>query len=56
MRDKKAAELKLDPGLLGPRHVLTAIAANGSLDDIPALRNWQRQLLGDDLLAAMKKA
>jgi ribonuclease D len=56
VRDKKAAELKLDPGLLGPRHVLTAIAANGSLDDIPALRNWQRQLLGDDLLAAMKKA
>lgn len=54
VRDKKAAELKLDPGLLAPRHVLTAIAEKGTLDDIPAMRNWQRNVVGNDLLGAMK--
>jgi ribonuclease D len=55
VRDKKAAELKLDPGLLAPRHVLTAIATTGTVDDIPAMRDWQRSVLGSDLLAAIKK-
>jgi ribonuclease D len=54
VRDKRAAELKIDPGLLAPRHVLTAIATTGALD-VPAMREWQRALLGNDLLAAMKK-
>lgn len=55
IRDKRAAELKLDPGLLAPRHVLTAIATTGSIDDIPAMREWQRAVVGDALLAALKK-
>lgn len=55
VRDKKAAELKIDAGLLAPRHVLTAIATTSSVDDIPAMRNWQRTVLGADLIAAMKK-
>lgn len=55
VRDKKATELKIDPGVLAPRHVLTAIAEKGSLDDIPAMRNWQRDVVGDALLGAMKK-
>ena len=55
VRDKKAAELKLDPGLLAPRHVLTAIATTGSLDDIPAMREWQRAVVGEALLAVIKK-
>ena len=54
VRDKVAAELKIDSGLLAPRHVLTAIATTGSLDDIPALRNWQREIVGDELLRALQ--
>lgn len=54
VRDKIAAELKIDPGVLAPRHVLTAIATSGSFEDIPALRNWQRQVLGERLLEALK--
>jgi ribonuclease D len=54
VRDKIAAELKIDPGVLAPRHVLTAIASTGSLEEIPALRNWQRQVLGARLLEALK--
>ncbi|HSP17441.1 MAG TPA: ribonuclease D [Thermoanaerobaculia bacterium] len=55
VRDKIAAELKLDPGLLAPRHVLTAVASSGSLDDIPAMRNWQRTVVGDSLMQALKR-
>lgn len=54
VRDKVAAELKLDPGVLAPRHVLTAIAQAGSLDDIPALREWQKRVVGEQLLTALK--
>lgn len=54
VRDKTAAELKIEPGVLAPRHVLTAIAESGSLDDIPAMRNWQRNVLGEKLAAALK--
>jgi ribonuclease D len=55
VRDKKAAELKIDQGLLAPRHVLAAIASTGSLDDIPAMRDWQRRILGPDLLVALQR-
>ena len=53
VRDKKAKELKLDPGVLAPRHVLTAIAAAGNLDQVPAMRDWQKRVLGDDLLRVL---
>jgi ribonuclease D len=53
-RDKVATDLKIDPGLLAPRHVLTAVATTGRLDDIPALRNWQRNVVGEQLLSALK--
>ncbi len=55
VRDKRAAELKIDPGLLAPRHVLTAIATTSSLDDIPAMRDWQRAVVGEALLGAMNR-
>ncbi len=55
VRDKRAAELKIDSGLLAPRHVLTAIATTGALDDIPAMRNWQREVVGEALLSAIKR-
>lgn len=54
VRDRVAAELKIDPGLLAPRHVLSAVASTGTLEDIPALRNWQRKVVGQQLLDALK--
>lgn len=51
VRDKVAAELKIDSGMLAPRHVLSAIATSGSLD-VPAMREWQKRVLGDKLLKA----
>ena len=53
-RDRIAKELKIDPAILAPRHVLTAVATSGSLDDAGAMREWQKRILGDALLAAMQ--
>jgi ribonuclease D len=52
-RDKVVKELKIDPAVLAPRHVLTAIAEAGTLD-VPAMREWQKRVVGDALLAALK--
>jgi ribonuclease D len=57
-RDEIAAELKIEPGLVAPRHVLSAIATNrpASVDDlgaIPAMRRWQIRVAGERLLAAL---
>ena len=52
VRDRAAAELKIDPAILAPRHVLTAIATSRSLD-VPAMREWQKSVIGSDLLAAL---
>jgi ribonuclease D len=54
VRDKIAAELALDPSMVAPRHVLTAIALRGSLDDIPAMREWQKKVAGEALIEALK--
>ena len=54
VRDKVAAELKIDNAVLAPRHILAAVAAAGSYD-VPTMREWQKQVLGDALLAALKK-
>jgi ribonuclease D len=53
IRDRHAAELKIDGSMLAPRHVLTAIAMNGSLD-VPAMREWQKTVIGEALLDALK--
>lgn len=53
VRDKKAKELKIDPGVLAPRHVLTAIATTRDLDQVGAMREWQKRVLGDELLKAI---
>jgi ribonuclease D len=52
-RDKIAKELKIDPAILAPRHVLIAVATSGNLDEAGAMREWQKKLIGDSLLAAM---
>ncbi|HUP47850.1 MAG TPA: ribonuclease D [Thermoanaerobaculia bacterium] len=54
VRDKVAADLKIDPGVLAPRHVLSAVAEKRSIEDIPALRSWQRGVIGAALLDALK--
>jgi len=56
VRDKKAKELKIDPGVLAPRHVLTAIATTCDLDQVPAMREWQKRVLGDALLKVLRPA
>lgn len=55
VRDATARELKIDPAVLSPRHVLTAIASAGNLDDVPAMREWQKKVVGEALLRALKK-
>jgi ribonuclease D len=54
VRDRFAKELKIDPSVLAPRHVLSGIAANGNLD-VPAMREWQKRVMGDAMLAELKK-
>jgi ribonuclease D len=58
VRDKYAAELKVDGSVVAPRHVLAAVAALrpksvADLDAIPAMRNWQKQLFGAELVSAL---
>ena len=52
IRDKAAKELNIEASVVAPRHVLTAIATTGSLD-VPAMREWQKKLIGADLLKAL---
>ena len=52
VRDRTAKELKIDPAVLAPRHVLTAVATSGSLE-VPAMREWQKRVVGDALLGAL---
>ena len=53
VRDRMAKELKVDPSVLGARHVLTSIAAAGTLD-VPNLREWQKRVMGEALLASIE--
>ena len=53
VRDKKAKELKIDPGVLAPKHVLSAIATTRNLDEVPAMREWQKRVVGDDLMRSL---
>jgi ribonuclease D len=54
VRDRVAAELKIDRAVLAPRHILSAVAASGSYD-VPAMREWQKKVLGDAMLGVLKK-
>jgi ribonuclease D len=53
VRDRYARELKIDGSVLGARHILAAIATSGSLD-VPAMREWQRNLMGAELLKVLE--
>lgn len=53
VRDKYAKELKIDGSVLAPRHVLAAVATSSSLD-VPAMREWQKKLMGEAFLATIE--
>ncbi|HEY9225018.1 MAG TPA: HRDC domain-containing protein, partial [Gemmatimonadaceae bacterium] len=59
VRDIAAARLDLDPGVLCARDRLEAVARKNpstreELDSIRELRNWQKAVLGEDFLKALK--
>ncbi len=58
-RSKKAQELELDPGILVNNSILMQVAYlqprhSSELEQIEGMRNWQRQVLGPDLLAVCR--
>jgi ribonuclease D len=53
VRDKFAKELKIDPSVLAARHILSGVATSGTLD-VPAMREWQKKVIGEALLAALQ--
>jgi len=55
VRDAIAAELKIDVSVLAPRHVLTAVATTGDVDQVPAMREWQKRLLAEKFAAALAR-
>ena len=61
MRDRKAGELKLDPGFLMPNGLLKAIAKTKPEDmsdmrKSGLLKNWQLEIMGEDLIKAVRHA
>lgn len=59
VRDQIAADLKIDPAVLAPRHVLSALAtiepaALQDLDRVPAMRQWQKRVVGLPLIEALQ--
>jgi len=60
VRDAAAARLDLDPGVLCPRERLEAVARRRpasveELADVPELRRWQIEQLGEDFVRAVRQ-
>jgi ribonuclease D len=58
-RDKIARDLKVDASVLAPRHILVSVAEAqphepADLDRVPVMRNWQKALLGQALIDALR--
>jgi ribonuclease D len=58
-RSRKARELELDPGILVNNSILTRVAYLHphhcrELEQIEGMRNWQREVLGSEMLAELK--
>ncbi|OFW68858.1 MAG: hypothetical protein A2V52_03590 [Actinobacteria bacterium RBG_19FT_COMBO_54_7] len=61
VRDRKAGELKLDPGFLMPNGILKAIAKAKPQDisemrECCGLRNWQLDVMGEALIQSIHRA
>lgn len=59
-RDEAAQRLDMDPGVLASRERLEAVARKNpksreELDQVEELRGWQREVLGEAFLAAVKR-
>lgn len=57
-RERKSAALGLEPGVLAPNWLLESVAdvtdaSRNTLDDIVGMREWQKQLFGNDLIEAL---
>jgi ribonuclease D len=58
VRDKAAARLNLDPGVLCSREKLESIARRkpskvGDLEDVPGLRKWQIAEMGGEFVSVL---
>ena len=58
VRDRAAKELGIDISVVAPRHIMTAVATLEprdvrDLDQVPAMREWQKRLLGEAFVAAL---
>lgn len=58
VRNAAAEKLKLDPGVLCPKGTLEAVArahpkSASALREIPEMRKWQAEVLGEDFLKAL---
>jgi ribonuclease D len=59
VRDRRALELELDPGVLCPRERLEAIARRNprsleELMEVPDVRRWQVEVLGEEFIHALQ--
>ncbi len=59
-RQQKAGELEIDPGIVINNATLEEIAGRfprrtEELAAIPGMKNWQRQVLGDDIVAVLNR-
>ena len=59
VRDRRASDLDLDPGVLCPRERLEAVARRNprtldELMEVPDLRRWQAEVLGEEFIAALR--
>lgn len=59
-RESYSRTMRLEPGLLAPNWLLEAAAEQrpgtmGELDTLANMRNWQKQLFGDDLLRELAR-
>lgn len=60
LRDEVAEKLKLDPSLVCSKAVINEIARQNPLDfrqlkKMPELKNWQKNLLGQEMVALLRK-
>lgn len=60
VRDSLAKTLKVDPSIVAPKHVLSAIATANpesvvEMAEIAGMREWQRKLVGEELLEALRR-
>lgn len=59
-RNNKAVKLKIDPGLMLNKALITAIGINNpvslsQLELISGMKNWQRAVFGEEILRVLKK-